>query len=98
MAAGRRRRQVRKLLRHCSLPQTTEQKRRRSDGGGYRRDDLRAPALRVEVDVNEVRIMGRRAICCARSSPLQAQKRRIWRVQFCTELASPTGFEPVLPP
>ena len=33
-------------------------KRMRTDGGGYRRDHLRALAQRVEVDAKEVRIMG----------------------------------------
>jgi hypothetical protein len=49
-------------------------KRRRTDGGGYRRDHLRALAQRVEVDKKELRIMGS---SCARSSPPQAQKRRV---------------------
>jgi site-specific DNA recombinase len=40
----------------------------------------------------------RKASCFAPSSPLQAQKGGFWRAQFCTEVASPTGFEPVLPP
>jgi site-specific DNA recombinase len=33
----------------------------RTEGGGYRRDHLRALARRVEVDTKEVRIMGRRS-------------------------------------
>jgi site-specific DNA recombinase len=33
-------------------------KRMRTEGGGYRRDHLRALAQRVEVDSHEVRIMG----------------------------------------
>lgn len=48
----------------------------RSEGGGYRRDHLRALAQRIEVDAQELRIMGSKANCCAHSSPLQAQKRR----------------------
>ena len=47
-------------------------KRMRTDGGGYRRDHLRALAQRVEVDTKQVRIMGSKAYFCARSSPPQA--------------------------
>lgn len=36
----------------------TARKRMRIEGGGYRRDHLRALAQRVEVDDREVRIMG----------------------------------------
>ena len=36
----------------------TARKRMRIDGGGYRRDYLRALAQRVEVDAQELRIMG----------------------------------------
>ena len=36
----------------------TARERIRLDGGGYRRDHLRALAQRVEVDTGEVRIMG----------------------------------------
>jgi hypothetical protein len=39
------------------------------------RDYLRALARRVEVDAQELRIMGSKSSCCARSSLLQAQKR-----------------------
>jgi site-specific DNA recombinase len=34
----------------------------RTDGGGYRRDHLRALAQRVEVDAKEVRIMGSKSV------------------------------------
>ena len=34
----------------------------RSEGGGYRRDHLRALAQRVEVDAKEVRIMGSKSV------------------------------------
>ena len=37
-------------------------KRMRTDGGGYRRDHLRALAQRVEVDAKEVRIMGSKSV------------------------------------
>src|SRR5579859_1897829 len=36
----------------------TARKRMRADGGGYRRDHLRATAQRVEVDQKELRLMG----------------------------------------
>ena len=36
----------------------TARKRMRTESGGYRRDYLRALAQRVEVDVQELRIMG----------------------------------------
>jgi site-specific DNA recombinase len=34
----------------------------RTDGGGYRRDHLRALAQRVEVDQKELRIMGSKSV------------------------------------
>ena len=37
-------------------------KRMRTEGGGYRRDHLRALAQRVEVDAKEVRIMGTKSV------------------------------------
>jgi site-specific DNA recombinase len=37
-------------------------KRIRTEGGGYRRDHLRALAQRVEVDAKEVRIMGSKSV------------------------------------
>jgi site-specific DNA recombinase len=40
----------------------TARKRMRVDGGGYRRDHLRALAQRVEVDQNELRIMGSKSV------------------------------------
>ena len=52
-------------------------RRMRTESGGYRRDHLRALAQRIEVDAKEVRIMGAKSYCCARSSPLQAQKRLV---------------------
>lgn len=45
---------------------STARRRIRLEGGGYRRDHLRALAQRIEVDCGEVRIMGsKRATCCA---------------------------------
>jgi site-specific DNA recombinase len=40
----------------------TGRKRMRTDGGGYRRDHLRALAQRVEVDQKELRIMGSKGV------------------------------------
>src|SRR3546814_18217119 len=40
---------------------STARRRLRLEGGGYRRDHLRALAQRVEVDKGEVRIMGRKS-------------------------------------
>ena len=40
----------------------TARKRMRTDGGGYRRDHLRALAQRVEVDQKELRIMGSKGV------------------------------------
>ena len=41
---------------------TQARKRMRTDGGGYRRDHLRALAQRVEVDAKEVRIMRAKSV------------------------------------
>jgi hypothetical protein len=49
----------------------------RTEGAGYRRDHLRALAQRVAVEATEIRIMGAKTYCCARSSLLQAQKRQV---------------------
>jgi site-specific DNA recombinase len=40
----------------------TGHKRMRTEGGGYRRDHLRALAQRVEVDAKDVRIMGSKSV------------------------------------
>jgi hypothetical protein len=53
----------------------TARKRMRTDGGGYRRDHLRALVQRVEVDQSAS--WDRKACSCVRSSPLKAQKRRV---------------------
>ena len=50
----------------------TARERIRIDGGGYRRDHLRALAQRVEVADCEVRIIGSKAICFRRSPPPRA--------------------------
>jgi hypothetical protein len=50
-------------------------KRMRIEGGGYRRDHLRALAQRVEVADREVRIMGSKAVCSKRSPSFRAQNR-----------------------
>jgi site-specific DNA recombinase len=56
---------------------STARKRLRADGGGYRREHLRALAQRVEVDQKELRIWDRKARSCAPSSLLKAQKRQV---------------------
>jgi len=43
----------------------TARKRMRTDGGGYRRDHLRAFAQRVEVDQKELRIIGSKSVLLA---------------------------------
>jgi hypothetical protein len=74
----------------------TPHKLMRIEGGGYRRDYLRALAQRVEVDAKELRIMG------SKSELLRTPRRRFkrkngwfWRARFCTEVAHPTRFERV---
>ena len=64
----------------------------RTEDGGYRRDHLRALAQRVEVDVKEVRIMGRKANSCARLSPLQARKRRVLACPVLYLSGAPEGI------
>jgi site-specific DNA recombinase len=56
----------------------TARKRMPSDGGGYRRDHLRALAQRVEVDQKELRIMG--------------SKSALLRTLLATENAKMAGF------
>ncbi len=76
----------------------TARERIRIDGGGYRRDHLRALAQRVEVADREVRIIG------SKSDLLQnADRRRLGRKtgyarrsQFCSEVAEGAGFEPAV--
>ena len=68
-------------------------KRMRTESGGYRRDHLRALAQRVEVDAQEVRIMGSKSVyCCARSSPLRAQKRRVLACPVLYRAGAPEGI------
>jgi len=43
---------------------TVARQRMRIGGGGFRRDQVRALAQRVEVDVGEVRILGSKPTCC----------------------------------
>jgi hypothetical protein len=47
---------------------------------------------RVEVDAQELRIMGSKSTLVAASS---AKTAAFWRAQFCTEVAHPTRFERV---
>ncbi len=73
--------------------------RMRLAGGGYRRDHLRALAQRVEVAGHEVRIKGSKGDLLRTLSAASGMKKpRARRSQFCSEMASRRGFEPLLPP
>ena len=65
---------------------STARKRMRTDGGGYRRDRLRALAQRVEVDTTELLIyrMEKRAASHIRRR-LKRKNGGLWRSQFCSE-------------
>ena len=72
----------------------TARKRMRTDGGGYRRDHLRALAQRVEVDQKELRIMGSKKRAPAHAGRCFERKNDgFWRAQFYTEVARPERFE-----
>jgi len=66
----------------------------RTEGGGYRRDHLRALAQRVEVDAKEVRIMGSKSAAAHACRRIERKNGRFCSAQFCTEVAPPPGFEP----
>ena len=75
----------------------TARERIRIDGGGYRRDHLRALAQRVEVADSEVRIMGSKGDLL--QNPCRRVGRKIGyarRSQFCSEVAEGVGFEPTV--
>jgi hypothetical protein len=66
----------------------------RTDGGGYRRDHLRALAQGVEVDQKELRTMGSKSVLLRTLvAAFKRKNGRFWRTQFCTEVARPTRFE-----
>ncbi len=67
-------------------------KRMRAEGGGYRRDHLRALAQRIEVDQKELRIMGSKSAANTRRR-FKRKNGEFWRAQFCTEVARPEQFE-----
>jgi hypothetical protein len=72
----------------------TARKRMRTDGGGYRRDHLRAFAQRVEVDQKELRIMGSKSVLLRTLVVASSAKTAgFWRAQFCTEVARRKRFE-----
>src|SRR6266850_7709341 len=71
-------------------------KRMRTEGGGYRRDHLRALAQRVEVDTKEVRILGSKSVLL-RTLVAASSAGGFWRYQFCTEVARPKRFELLTP-
>ena len=52
-------------------------KRMRTEGGGYRRDHLRALAQRVEVDTKEVRILGSKSVLLRTLVAASSAKRRV---------------------
>jgi site-specific DNA recombinase len=63
-------------------------RRIRLEGGGYRRDHLRALAQRIEVDAKEVRIMGSKSeLLRTLVAASSAKTAGFWRAQFCTEVA-----------
>ena len=55
----------------------TARKRMRTDGGGYRRDHLRALAQRVEVDQKELRIMGSKSALLRTLVGAESAKRQV---------------------
>jgi hypothetical protein len=68
----------------------TARKRMRTDSGGYRRDYLRALAQRVEVDAQELRIMGSKSELLRTLVAASSAKRRV--------LACPILFRSGAPP
>jgi site-specific DNA recombinase len=73
-------------------------KRLRTDSGGYRRDYLRALAQRVEVDAQELRIIGSRSELLRTLVAASSAKTAGFGVPSSVPKWRPTGFEPVLPP
>ena len=62
-------------------------KRMRIENGGYRRDHLRALAQRVEVDAQELRIMGSKSELLRTLVAASSANGRFWNAQFCIEVA-----------
>src|ERR1700730_3691620 len=73
-------------------------KRMRTESGGYRREPppRTRPTPRGRYERSSPH-GGQKANCCARSSPVQAQKRQVLACPACTEMARPEGFEPPTP-
>jgi DNA invertase Pin-like site-specific DNA recombinase len=72
--------------------------RMRTESGGYRvTTSARSPSESKSMR-KRFASWAPRVYCCARSSPLQAQRRRVLACPVCTEVARPTGIEPVFPP
>jgi site-specific DNA recombinase len=63
----------------------------RLDGGGYRRDHLRAFAQRVEVAEREVFIKGSKDELLRTLAAIGGGN---WRAQFCTEMAETESVNP----
>jgi len=59
----------------------------RTDGGGYRRDHLRALAQRIEVDQKELRITGSKSALLRMLVAAESAKTAGLGAQFCTEVA-----------
>jgi site-specific DNA recombinase len=71
-------------------------RRMRTESGGYRRDHLRALAQRVEVDADQVRIMGSKsALLRTLVAASSAKSAGLGVPNFYTEMAHPTRFERV---
>jgi site-specific DNA recombinase len=76
----------------------TARKRMRIEGGGYRRDYLRAGlARRSPRERTSHHGFEKRTAARARRR-FKRKNGGLWRAQFCTEVALPTGFEPVFQP
>jgi site-specific DNA recombinase len=74
----------------------TARERIRIDGGGYRRDHLRALTQRVEVADREVHRLEKQSASDAHCR-LTRKIGYAWGSQFCSELAEREGFEPSVP-
>ena len=75
----------------------TARERIRIDGGGYRREHLRALAQRVEVADGEVRIMGSKGdLLRTLAAAVRRKVGNARRSQFCSEVAEGAGFEPAI--
>ena len=72
----------------------TARKRMRIEGGGYRRDHLRALAQRVEVADREVRIMGSKSDLLRTLAAISGVNWLLATFAVLFWMAEPEGFEP----